>query len=282
MQIEAKTFKKIYDPSTGEDNQWYINDHCFVQDDSGLWHMFGITHEEPLNPLDEKFFAHATSADPFTGEWKKQEHVLHAEYDDWGEMHVWAPYIVKHDDLFHMFYCGGDMEHETYKIHLATSDDLWQWKRHPENPMVVDGFDARDPMVIRHDGQWIMYYTATSEPAGGNHVVAAVTSRDLIHWSDKTVVFVHPKEGTFGGPTESPFVVERNNKFHLFVCTNNPYNDSVVYESDSPFQWNIQNQVGNFPAHAAEVLRISDEQWYISRCGWGEGGLYLAEMEWIE
>lgn len=42
--VECGAFVKIYDPSVGENEHWYINDHCFIQDTNGLWHMFGITH----------------------------------------------------------------------------------------------------------------------------------------------------------------------------------------------------------------------------------------------
>jgi arabinan endo-1,5-alpha-L-arabinosidase len=59
--LSAGAFQRIYDPSIGESGPWYINDHCFIQDADGLWHMFGITHAEPADPLDERFFAHATS-----------------------------------------------------------------------------------------------------------------------------------------------------------------------------------------------------------------------------
>ncbi|MDR1303587.1 MAG: hypothetical protein LBK76_00010 [Verrucomicrobiales bacterium] len=281
-KITAGEFAKIYDPSVGEVKPWYINDHCFVRADDGTWHMFGITHAEPAAPLDEKFLAHATSPSLSAPDWQKHDPVLfYQPGEPWREAHVWAPYIVKHDGVYYMFYCAGDKDHTRYKIHLATSRDLWHWERHPANPLVVDGFDARDPMVIRHHGEWIMYYTANSEPAGGQHVVAAVTSSDLVKWGHKRVVFTHPARGTFGGPTESPFVVERHGKFYLFVCTNNPYNDTAVYVSEDPFAWEPKNQVGKFPAHAAEIAQDPlTMQWFISRAGWGQGGLYLAPLTW--
>ena len=43
--------------------------------------------------------------------------------------------------------------------------------------------------------------------------------------------------GTYGGPTEAPFVVQRGTLFMLFVCTNEPYNDTAVYVSAEPFHW---------------------------------------------
>ena len=37
-------FSKIYDPSGGEKQRWYINDHTFIWAKDGKWHLFGITH----------------------------------------------------------------------------------------------------------------------------------------------------------------------------------------------------------------------------------------------
>ncbi|HLR83328.1 MAG TPA: hypothetical protein VK059_00180, partial [Nocardioidaceae bacterium] len=72
---------QIYDPSIGESEQWYINDHTFVQGPDGTWHMFGITHEEPADPLDETFFAHATAERLDQDQWVKQKPVMHADVD---------------------------------------------------------------------------------------------------------------------------------------------------------------------------------------------------------
>lgn len=61
-------------------------------------------------------------------------------------------------------------------------------------------------MVIRVGGQCVMYGTANSTPQRGKRVVAAVMSQDLVHCGDKGAVFTASQRGTFGGPTESPFV----------------------------------------------------------------------------
>ncbi|OPZ04230.1 MAG: hypothetical protein BWZ08_02738 [candidate division BRC1 bacterium ADurb.BinA292] len=33
-------------------------------------------------------------------------------------------------------------------------------------------------------------------------------------------------------------------------------------------------------AHAAEVIRDVDGKWYITHCGWGRGGAYIAPLYW--
>jgi predicted GH43/DUF377 family glycosyl hydrolase len=271
-------FQKIYDPSIGEDKRWYINDHTFIRAGDGQWHLFGITHPEPAAPSQEKFFAHATAPD-LMGPWTKQPPVM--QWDPAaGETHVWAPYVLQNDGLYYMYYCAGGQRHEASRIHLATSKDLFNWERSPANPMLVDGFDARDPMVLRAGDQWVLYYCATTTPQGGNHTVKCVTGNDLLHWSDQREVFRSPAAGKSGGPTESPFVVARNGKFYLFVCTNVGYNQTAAYESDSAFHWDVADEVGLFPSHAAEIVVTPEGKWYASRAGWRQGGVYLAELTW--
>jgi beta-fructofuranosidase len=279
--VESGTFVKIYDPSVGEREQWYINDHCFIQGKDGTWHMFGITHQEPLHPMQETNFAHATAKTLLQQPWQKHPFALTAAPEaPWHEVHLWAPYVIFHNDLYYMFYCAGDRDHSKYKINLATSPDLESWTRSPQNPTVVDGYDARDPFVLRVKDTWVMYYAATSKPDKGNHVVAYATSADLLKWTKRGIAFTDPSIGTFGGPTESPFVVQRGDSYYLLIGPRDDYNSTDVFVSRDPFHWNIEDKVGHIPAHAAEVVQDTDGKWYVSRAGWGQGGLYLAPLNW--
>lgn len=280
-QVTAGDFRRIYLPPMRDGKAWYINDHCFIQDEAGRWHMFGITQSEPRKPQQEHFFAHAVSDDLLAAQWTPQPDVLHVDKAA-GESVTWAPHIVRHEGIYYMYYCGGGPSSDRYRINLATSRDLYKWDRHPGNPLLVDGFDARDPMILRVGDMWVMYYTANSTPTGGNHLVVTLTSRDLVNWGDRRVVFTHPRSGTSGGPTESPYVVKRGDLYYLFVCTNRPYNNTAVYVSADPFKWKPQDMVGSIAAHAAEVIANPDGKWFMSRAGWGEGGLYLAPLNWPE
>ena len=192
-----------------------------------------------------------------------------------------------HNGTYYMFYCAGSLKGSSkYRIHLATSTDLITWKRHPANPMVVDGYDARDPFILKIGDGWVMYYTATSTPNGGNHIVVSMKSKDLIHWGERQVVFTDPSVGTFGGPTESPTVIRRGDYYYLFIgprdekgCVDS-YRNTTVFRSKDPFKWTIEDRVGQLTAHAVEVVRDVDRQWYVSHCGWEQGGVYLAKLYW--
>ncbi len=285
--VNCGEFHKIYDASNSVTDKWYINDHCFVRDANGLWHLFGITDREPLNPKSNTInLAHATAEKLTQNQWVKQPYALIADANA-GEQHIWAPHVILHDGTYYMFYCAGSLQSNSkYRIHLATSTDLNTWKRHPANPMVVDGYDARDPFVMKIGDEWVMYYTATSTPKGGNHIVVSVKSKDLIHWGERQVVFTDPSIGTFGGPTESPQVIRRGEYYYLFIgprdekgCVDS-YRNTTIFRSKDPFKWTMEDRVGQLVAHAVEVVRDTDGQWYVSHCGWGQGGVYLAKLYW--
>ncbi len=277
--VKSGEFKKIYDPGVGEKSNWYINDHCFIRAKDGTWHLFGITHPEPLDPMDEDNLAHATADSLTQCPWQKQEFALSVDAA-WNEVHLWAPYVIEHDGTYYMYYCAGDPDNSKYKINLATSKDLYNWVRHPENPLIVDGYDARDPYILKVDDTWVMYYTATSEPKKGKHIVACQTSNDLVHWSNRQTVFTDPSVGTWGGPTESPTVIRRGKIYYLFIGPRDDYRGTCVYKSTDPFHWDIKDLAGQIKSHAAEVIRDSKGKWYVSHCGWGQGGVYLAPLYW--
>ena len=292
MAPAAGEFRLVYDPSIGEPEAWYVNDHTFVRDAGGTWHLVGITHPEPAAPFDEVHLAHAT-APALLGPWTKQPFALSADPGA-GETHLWAPHIVAHDDRYWMFYCAGGPSPSEYRIHLAISDDCVGWTRHPANPMIVDGYEARDPMVLRIGDHWVMYYTATSTPTGGRFVVAAVESDDLVTWTRRRVVYTDPMSGTGAGPTESPFVVAQGGTYHLLIGPDweglvrskretgrydrAAYRRTRVLASDDPLSFDLANQVATIDAHAAEVIVDDHGDHWVSHCGWGQGGVYLAPL----
>lgn len=327
--FEVGEFKQIYSPVDNDGYPWWINDHSFMLDKSGTWHLVGITQKQPVNDLfqlalddvkirqlsdseraefdvevaglmaeakatntpvfdnmGERQFAHATAKTLLQSPWKAEAYALVVDEMKWQENVLWAPHIVEHDGLYYMFYTGGgDFEGGLFRMHLATSPDMWTWTRVETNPLFTDGFHARDPMVMKVDDEWIMYYTANSEPAGGNHIVAYRSSSDLVTWSERRTAFTDPLIGKGGGSTESPFVLRRGPYYYLFLAMRQAYKPGFyayteVFRSTDPRHWDIDDKVGKIDAHAAEVIRDSDGEWYVSHCGWYQGGVYLAHLNW--
>ncbi len=283
--MSAGQFGKIYDPAVGETAPWYINDHTIIRAADGTWHLFGITHAEPANADDELNFAHAT-APTLHGPWTKQPYALTVDRD-YGETHLWAPHVIRSGNTYYMFYAGGGADHTTSEINLATSTDLYHWTREPTGPLFRDGFEARDPMVLKVGNQWVIYYCATDDPAGGHHVVAYRTSSDLVHWSDRQIAYTSPNMGTGAGNTESPYVVKHGNAYYLFIgpCGayaggQNSYICTDVFKSSDPLHFTPDQRVGRIASHAAEVVQDTDGRWYVTHSGWGQGGVHLAPLHW--
>jgi beta-fructofuranosidase len=267
-------FAEIYDPP----EPWCVNDHCFAKGPDGLWHAFAITHPKPYNhALDPGLnLAHLTAESLGQRGWRAEPFALTADPGQ-GEHLLWAPHVIEHEGTFHMFVCVGAAAGDLFAIHRYESEDLWSWRRTEGPPVVVDGVEARDPMVIRGGAGWILYYTATERPDGGRFVVAAVTSADLVSWGGRRAVFTHPRAGAFGGPTESPFVVRRGSAYYLFVT-----DDEVVhvYTSRDPLRWSDEDRVLAYRGRACEVVRDESGAWFISHVGWELGGLALAPLAW--
>jgi predicted GH43/DUF377 family glycosyl hydrolase len=327
--FEVGEFKQIYSPSDEDGQSWWINDHSFIRDKAGTWHLVGITQKQEkhelfrlafddagierlteteradfdlavaklmadakannqpvFNNMDERQFAHATADTLLQSPWKTEPFALVADEQEWHEKVLWAPHIFHHNNQYYMFYtAGGDFEGGLFRMHVATSPDMKTWLRDASNPLFVDGFHARDPMVLKVGDTWVMYYTANSEPTGGNHIVAYRTSSDLVNWSERETAFTDPTIGRGGGPTESPFVVRRGPYFYLFLSMRHSYKpgfyaDTEVFRSTDPLHWDLDDKVGEIDAHAAEVIRDTDGQWYVSHCGWYQDGVYLAPLTW--
>ncbi|MEU5032189.1 hypothetical protein [Streptomyces milbemycinicus] len=123
-----------------------------------------------------------------------------------------------------------------------------------------------------------MYYTELSEP-GGRHVVAYRRSDDLLHWSEPEVVFTDASTDTTVSVTESPFVVERDGWYYLFIGPRGGYEGTDVLASRDPFHFDLDGYAGHVPGHAVEVV-ADGGNWYVSAAGWFRQGLYMAPLHW--
>ena len=200
-------------------------DHSFVKKDGEI-HLFynrGFIGFE----WSERFvdtFGHAVTKDLI--HWDIKPPCLTVEKGVHDDFQIWSPGIVEKDGVYYMYYTGVNFN-IAQAICLATSKDLYDWERYPENPIVTPGewyphpwspekwVDCRDSMVfIDDDGTAYMYYcTARLEDNGSIRPATGVSSsRDMYHWKD---------EGTFdfticGHAPESPFLIKRNGTYYFF------------------------------------------------------------------
>ncbi|MFB6660057.1 family 43 glycosylhydrolase [[Kitasatospora] papulosa] len=276
-RVGAGPFTHVYDPSDSSGPR-YLNDHTLIKA-RDRWHLFAIVGDSapPGGSPDsaaENSFAHASAPAPH-GPWTGHPDALTVDPSYFGEEHLWAPHVVEADGRFWMFYAAGGASGAA--INVATSTDLFTWTREPSGPL-FRGLVARDPMVLRTGGEWVMYYTELSGP-GGHHVVACRRSADLRHWGDPRVVFTDASTEAKVSVTESPYVVERDGWYYLFIGPRNGYEGTDVLASRDPFRFGLDGSVGHVPGHAVEVVR-DGETWYASAAGWFRNGLYTAPLFW--
>ncbi|MCB8901730.1 MULTISPECIES: family 43 glycosylhydrolase [unclassified Streptomyces] len=273
----AAPFTHVHDPSTPTRAR-YLNDHTVIKA-RGRWHLFSIVGDsaapgESPDSAREISFTHASAPTPY-GPWTSHADALTVDPSYFGEEHLWAPHVVEADGTFWMFYAAGGASGAA--VNLATSTDLFTWTREPSGPL-FRGLAARDPMVVRIGGEWVMYYTELSGP-GGHHVVAHRRSADLVHWSAPGVAFTDASTDATVSVTESPFVVERDGWYYLFIGPRNGYEGTDVLASRDPFHFDPTGYAGHVAGHAVEVF-ADGEDWYASAAGWFRQGLYVAPLAW--
>ena len=90
----------------------------------------------------------------------------------WDDVSIRFPYVLVHDDQFHMFYTAYRDSETPQAIGYATSDDGIHWTKYESNPIFegsnngnFDDFGVNRPVVmVEDDGTWVMYYNANADP----------------------------------------------------------------------------------------------------------------------
>jgi len=264
---------------------WVPNDHAILKGADGCWHALGITHPQPpgYNPPHygrgvheaEWLLFHAVApagklkAQLKNGVWHDARKVLTPAERPGEPRECYAPFILRKDGLYHMIY-GPD------PLRMATSPDLYNWK--PAGALFAQAGGARDPGVIFHDGRYILFYVT------GNAILAR-TSSDLRNWSTNAVEIFRMRRG---GDPESPSLVEHDGLFYLFWClwdatdaANGAYDQrTFVFRSANPLDFHHAPCVAELQAHAPEIFRDEDGDWFISSAEWPKRGVSIAPLAW--
>jgi len=200
-----------------------LKDHSiFIYD--GYYYLISIyvplDTDDPLAQQDR--FAYARSTDFCT--WEELGFVLWLENrvpGIWEKVSIWAPYVFEEDGTYYLFYTGVTQD-VTQSILLSTSSDpsdpsSWQpgvMIFQPDHPDMVwddeEWADCRDPMVIKYDDSYYLYYTGLDKDGG---IIGVAESPSLMGtWSDKGSI-TEPDPTTM---RESPFVLFRDGINYLF------------------------------------------------------------------
>ena len=155
-----------------------------------------------------------------------------------GRNTFWAPEIIWHNGLYHMYvsYVPGvpaDWSGTRHIVHM-TSGDLWQWRF--ESRLALSSDRVIDACLYRlPDARWRMWY---KDEAHGSHTYAA-DSDDLYHWQVRGPVITDC-------PHEGPNVFRWQGYYWMVTDT---WKGLGVYRSADAETWmrqaNILDQPGN-------------------------------------
>ncbi|MDK2981097.1 MAG: beta-fructofuranosidase [Chloroflexota bacterium] len=120
--------------------------------------------------------------------------------NDWDGLATWTGSVIEQNGRWHLFYTGISAceEGQVERIGMASSDDLFTWHKHADNPLI--SIDAqhyevldkriwyeetwRDPWVFAWQGSYHALITARGKDGevNGRGVIAHAVSQDLRSW----------------------------------------------------------------------------------------------------
>ena len=129
--------------------------------------------------------------------WKaaKEDTILSIHDEDvglWENRVVYQPFLLEHGDKYWNFY-NARRANGAESIGIAFSDDLFEWKRYENNPVLTKGPDGSwnehnvaSGKVWWDTDHWVMFFFGVRDSEESNRVHAHIMvafSRDLYHWT---------------------------------------------------------------------------------------------------
>ena len=124
-------------------------------------------------------------------EWHKSEQPILVPEDggDWECGGLYKEYVAEHGGRYYLFYNAKNIpapgKFWTEQTGVAISEDLFEWKRFPGNPVMrvrPGHFDSQfvsDPFVVWDGERWLNFYFGLTE---GGARGGLAWSEDLLHW----------------------------------------------------------------------------------------------------
>lgn len=208
---------------------------------SNKYHIFHL-QALPLKDLtkrpdDNVSIGHAVSNDLIS--WKELSTALKPDAGNtWDNLALWTGSVIEKDGKYYMFYTGRNKNPDIkliQKIGLAISDDLINWKKFKNNPILEadnkvyemkNGRNAidmpgvfRDPFVFQDPKTKKYYMIITAREKGPdteyNGCIAIAESNDLVHW-ELLPPLIAP--GIYD-EMEVPQMIIHNEIYYLFFST---------------------------------------------------------------
>lgn len=206
--------------------------------DNGRYHIFYLQAFPSKDP-DERHnkyvtIGHAVSDDLL--HWTELSTALKpGENDSWDNLALWTGSVIKKDDKYYMFYTGRNKDKMwIQKIGVAISDDLLEWEKSKNNPILeakkyyyIDNNKNklgkigawRDPFVFQDPISKKYYMTISARENNGsyeyNACVAILESEDLLEWKYLPPIFA---PGVYD-EIETTQIIYHRGIYYLFFST---------------------------------------------------------------
>jgi hypothetical protein len=285
---EAADYVKFGFAPRGSD----LRDFSIIRHD-GIYHLFYIDlrrDQHSRTPTQGTIIGHSSSSDLIT--WQVHEPAIMVKPDSCESAHVYAPYVVKWNNEFHMIYSGQNKK-LAQTLCRASSKDLFDWRRYDCNPMFTPEHlpwarwkrtelsNCRDPHVFLHGDDLLLYYTALCRD--GQVCVACAKSRDMENWEDLGPIYHFlPRIGASPLCLESSCVHQIGGKFVLFFS----YDNATRYtESESPTDFRGRPHHPVWEGHwALEVVARKDNRLLVASFKkarlTGDARLFFGLLDW--
>jgi hypothetical protein len=259
-------------------------------------------------PGNEVVIGHATSPDLIS--WRMEDSAIGVgPPGSLDAAHVYAPSVIEWNGLYYMIYTGNQFGFsEGEHLFLATSPDLYHWTRYQSEPIFAPDrawaiyeadapLSGRDPHLFHHERYgFILYYVArlrgdSITPNGTYSCVAAATSPDLVHWTDRGPLVIRKtfaKDQAFAwNHPESPCLIRRGEEYFLFWKGGE---GTRYVRGNDPLDFTGAEEHRLATSHASEIFDW-EEKWFVTSCSRRVDdvaharsdrtkGLFLAGIEW--
>jgi predicted GH43/DUF377 family glycosyl hydrolase len=153
--------------------------------------------------------------------------ILHpADGEPWEQGGLYRSFLTRDGDTFYLFYNAKNRATPWLEqIGVATSPDLKKWTRHKGNPILrVGGAGSNDarfvanPFVVRHRGQWAIYYYGYTPRSGARELLAL--GADPFHFDkvDEPVLDIGPPGAVDETFAHKPSLIWHDGALYHFYC----------------------------------------------------------------
>lgn len=293
-------------------------DHHVFQGPDGKWHLWGCVRATAVGRILYHWEADSLTDSPWrdTGEMIRCDRSRGECLNDGKSEQIQSPFFVHENGTYYMFFGGVSAGHtdalgnplpddgdelgatqNTCQMCLMTSTDGRTWRRYENeigySRLFIGPGPVRDPSLIKIGDTWHIYYAGCHD---GDPMKAGIymrTSRDLIHWSDWTLVHYDEHYGHQRWMAECPTVVKRGDCYYLFRTENYYKARTHIFRSQDPSDFGVDDYSDrDFPAHkyyvgrlrvaAPEIILDAEGNEYITSNHDVRGGTHMCRLKWVE